>query len=145
MVETVTENALRPRQVAAIAALLATGKIGDAATAGGVANKTIYAWLKQPAFRDALREAEGEALRNLARQLAGLGDAAAQALRDALDASQPMAIRLRAADMVTARTPALFELVDLLGRIEALETAVTGATPRAARYTPAEQGADHDG
>lgn len=121
MGETVTENALRPRQVAAIAALLGTGKISDAATAGGVSTKTIYAWLKQDAFKAELRQAEGEALRHLARQLAGLGDAAAAALRDALDDSQPMAMRLRAADMVTARTPALLELVDLLGRIEALE------------------------
>ena len=75
----------------------------------------------QDAFKQALRQAEGEALRGLARQLAGLGDAAAEALRDALDQKQPMAMRLRAADMVTSRTPALLELVDLLGRIEALE------------------------
>lgn len=121
MGESVMENALRPRQVAAIAALLATGKIGDAAAAGGVSSKTIYAWLKQPDFSAALRAAEGEALRSLARRLAGLGGAAADALRDALDEKQPIGVRLRAADLVTQRGPALLELTDLLERVAALE------------------------
>ena len=121
MAETVTENTLTPRQTRAIAALLATGQIGDAATAGGVTNKTIYSWLKMPAFAAALRAAEGEALRSLSRRLAGLGDAAADALRDALEESQPIGIRLRAADLVTARGLALYELVELVARIEALE------------------------
>ena len=66
MGETVTENALKPRQVAAIAALLATGKISDAAAAGGVSTKTVYAWLKQDAFKAELRAAEGDAMRSLA-------------------------------------------------------------------------------
>ena len=121
MGETVTENALKPRQVAAIAALLATGKISDAAAAGGVSTKTVYAWLKQDAFKAELRAAEGDAMRSLARRLAGLGELAADALKDALDVKQPMALRLRAADTVLSRGPALLELVDLIGRIEALE------------------------
>ncbi len=121
MAENVTGNPLRPRQVAAIASLLATGKVPDAATAGGVSTKTVYAWLKQPDFAAALRAAEGDALRGLSRRLAGLGNAAADALSDALDKKQPIAIRLRAADLVTARGPVLAELVTLLERIEALE------------------------
>ena len=123
MGEKVTENALRPRQVAAIAALLASGKIADAATAGDVSPKTVYAWLRQDAFKAELRAAEGEAMRSLARRLAGLGELAADALKDALDPDQTMAIRLRAADLVTARGPVLLELVDLLSRVEALEAA----------------------
>ena len=124
MGETVTENELRPRQVAAIAALLSSGKIADAAAAGGVSTKTIYQWLQQPAFKTALRTAEGDALRSLARRLAGLGELAADALKDALDAKQSITVRLRAADLVTARGPVLLELVDLIGRIEALESHV---------------------
>ena len=121
MVEKVTENELKPRQVAAIAALLASGKIQDAALAGGVSAKTVYAWLKQDAFKAELRQAETDALRSLVRQLAGLGDLAADALRDALDSDQPIGVRIRAADLVTSRGPALLEFVDLVGRIEALE------------------------
>lgn len=121
MGENVTENSLRPRQTAAIAALLASGKVTDAATAGGVTTKTVYAWLRQPDFSAALRTAESEALRGLSRRLAGLGDAAADALRDALDEGQPIGARLRAADLVTQRGPALLELTDLIERIAALE------------------------
>lgn len=121
MGEKVTEISLRPRQTAAIAALLNTGKVTDAAAAGGVTTKTIYAWLREPDFSAALRAAEADALRGLSRRLAGLGEAAADALRDALDEEQPIGIRLRAADLVTARGPALAELTDLVARLEALE------------------------
>lgn len=121
MAEFVTENPLRPRQVAAIAALLAHGKIPDAAAAAGVSTKTVYAWLKTPDFSAALRAAEADALRGLSRRLAGLGEAAADALRDALDDKQPIGVRLRAADLVTQRGPALAELTDLVARLEALE------------------------
>lgn len=121
MDEKVTENSLRPRQTAAIAALLASGKVTDAATAGGVTTKTVYAWLRQPDFSAALRAAESDALRSLSRRLAGLGGAAADALSDALDDRQPIGVRLRAADLVTQRGPALLELTGLLERVAQLE------------------------
>ena len=121
MGEKVTENDLKPRQVAAIAALLATGKIPDASTAAGVSTKTVYAWLRQDAFKAELRQAESDALRGLARRLAGLGESAADALKDALDSEQNIGVRLRAADLVLSRVPALFELVNLVDRLERLE------------------------
>ena len=121
MGEKVTENDLKPRQVAAIAALLATGKIPDASTAAGVSTKTVYAWLRQDAFKAELRQAESDALRGLARRLAGLGESAADALKDALDSEQNIGVRLRAADLVLSRGPALFELVNLVERLERLE------------------------
>ncbi len=120
MGEKVTDT-LQPRQTAAIAALLRTGKAADAAKAGSVTPKTVYAWMRQPAFAAALRAAESEALRGLARRLAGLGDDAADTLRAALADDQPMATRLRAAALVLERGPVLFELVNLLERVEALE------------------------
>ena len=121
MGEKVTEIDLKPRQVAAIAALLATGKIPDASTAAGVSTKTVYAWLRQDAFKAELRQAESDALRGLARRLAGLGESAADALKDALDSEQNIGVRLRAADLVLSRVPALFELVNLVDRLERLE------------------------
>lgn len=112
---------LTPRQTLAIASLLASGKVSDAAAAADVAPKTVYTWLKQPEFQAALSAATADTLRRLAARLAGLGDAAADALGDALDSEQPVAIRLRAADLVTQRTPALVQLVDLADRIARLE------------------------
>ena len=121
MGEKVTEIDLKPRQVAAIAALLATGRIPDASTAAGVSTKTVYAWLRQDAFKAELRQAESDALRGLARRLAGLGESAADALKDALDSEQNIGVRLRAADLVLSRGPALLELVNVLERLEVLE------------------------
>jgi hypothetical protein len=121
MVETVTETDLRPRQMAAIAVLLTSGKIAEAAAAGGVTSKTIYAWLRQEAFSAALRAAEADAMRALARRLAGLGELAADAIADALDPKQPIGIRLRAADLVCSRGPAIIDLVDVQTRLAALE------------------------
>ncbi|MFZ2358200.1 MAG: hypothetical protein WA040_02535 [Anaerolineae bacterium] len=119
---------ITPRQTLAIASLLASGKVADAAKAADVAPKTVYAWLNQPAFQAALSDAAAHALRALARRLAGLGDAAADALKDALQDGQPIAVRLRAAALVTERTPALVQLVDLADRIERLEALLADET-----------------
>lgn len=121
MSENVTDNGLTSKQQAAIRALLETSSPAAAAGQIGVTPRTVYRWLKEPAFVSALRAAEGEALRGLSRRLAGLGNAAADALRDALKEDQPMAVRLRAAEQVLTRGPALVELTDILARIEALE------------------------
>lgn len=113
---------LRQRQ--AIAALLTDGDVSKAATAAGVSRQTMYRWQRDGAFVAALRAAEGDAWRGLARRMAGLGDAAANALRDALAEDQPIAVRLRAVALLTERGPALLEMVDLEARIAALEAAV---------------------
>lgn len=120
MTENVTLNA---KQRAAIVALLTTGDMTKAAVVAGVSRESLYRWMRSDPFKTALREAEADAMRSLSRRLAGLGELAADALKDALDPNQPMGMRLRAADLVTARGPALLELTDLLARIEALEAA----------------------
>lgn len=121
MAENATENTLTIKQRAAVMALLTEGDASKAAAAAGVSRQSLYRWMKDPAFAAALRAAEADALRGLSRRLAGLGDAAADALRDALDEEQPIGVRLRAADLVTQRGPALLELTDLLERVAALE------------------------
>ena len=112
---------LNAKQRAAIVALLTTGDVTKAATAAGVSRESLYRWLRDPRFKAELRQAEGDAMRGLARRLAGLGDLAADSLSDALDPGQPIGIRLRAADLVLTRGPALFELVNLVDRLERLE------------------------
>ena len=69
---------ITPRQSLAILALLTSGKVPDAAAAAGVSSKTVYAWLKQPAFQAALGAAAAAALTGLARRIAGLRDSAAR-------------------------------------------------------------------
>ena len=122
MIETATEKKLTATQRKAIEALLTTGNTTSAALAAGVHRSSLYRWQTEPLFVTALREAEGEAVAGLARSLAGLGDSAAAALRDALSPHQKITVRLRAAEIVTDRLLKLRELVALEERIAALET-----------------------
>lgn len=125
MSENVTQKPLTTKQMAAVTALLTKGDAAKAAAAAGVSRQTLYRWMRDPAFAEALRAAERDALRGLSKRLAGLGDLAADALRDALAPDQPPAIRLRAADLVIQRAPALVEAVDVYERLAALEEKLT--------------------
>ena len=112
---------LPPKKVRALEALLLTGSVMQAAQAAGVARQTVHAWLADETFATELRRLEGQSLANLGRRLMALGDLASKALFDALQPGQPMNARLRAAQIVTERGPALAELSALVARLEALE------------------------
>ncbi len=115
-----TEN-LTPKQVKAIEALLIDGDVTKAAAAAGVSRQTVHKWLKLPTFAGEIRKLEGLALQGLGRRLLALADLAGDALRDALQTSQPMNTRLRAAQIVAERGPVLAELSAVIARLEALE------------------------
>ncbi len=122
-----TATELTPKQRRAIAALVQTGEIQAAADATGVSRTSLYAWLKTPAFQDALRAAESDALHELTRGLLALGKRSTRAVTAVLD--DPGAThgeRLRAADLILGRLLQLRELVDLEGRISALEQRIEG-------------------
>ncbi len=112
---------MTPKKHKALESLLLDGNVTHAAKAAGVSRNTVYTWLSEPAFNDELRRLEGLALQALGRRLLTLGEKATKALEDALDPAQPMAARLRAAQIVTERGPALAELSAIVARIEALE------------------------
>ena len=114
-----TKN-LTPKQLRAVESLLTTGDKSQAAELAGVKRQTIYKWLKQPEFQQALREAEAEALQSLSQALARLGSKAADTLDKSMDADSDQ-VRLRAADIVLNRLLQLRELVDLDARITELE------------------------
>jgi len=120
MGENVTRK-ITPRQFKAIESLITYGSVVRAATAAGVSKKTIHAWLNTPAFADELHRLECLALQSLGRRLMALGELATKALYDALQPSEPMSNRLRAASIVTERGPALSEITAILARIEQLE------------------------
>ncbi|GJQ37497.1 MAG: hypothetical protein JETCAE01_35070 [Anaerolineaceae bacterium] len=65
-----TENGITAKQSKAISALLTSRTIGEAATSAGVAERTLYTWLKRADFRGALREAQNELLDTTTRRLA---------------------------------------------------------------------------
>jgi len=114
---------LTPKQLRALESYTLDGNASAAATAAGVSRKTFYEWMRDPLFIAELRRLDGAALEHLGRRVMGLGEGAAKALKDALDPSQLIAVRLRAAALVLERGPALAELTSILQRLEALEAA----------------------
>ncbi len=118
----VTPQYLSPKQRQAVEALLTTGEVAAAAQAAGVARHTLYRWLKEPAFLQAVRETEARALDELSRLLVRLGRTAAATLAKAMsDPAVPWSTRVRAADASLGRLLQLRELATLEARVTQLE------------------------
>jgi hypothetical protein len=122
MSKNVTE--LKPKQEAAIAALLSNRSVDDAASAVKVTPKTLYRWLKEPAFDAAYREARRAAFgQTIARLQQGSPAAAALLLKIVVDASAPPSTRVRAAEIVLDKAAKAIELEDVEARVAELERA----------------------
>lgn len=113
---------LTPKKYRAIESLLIDGSVTNAAKTANVSRQTVYDWLRDPTFAAELRRSEGLALQGLGRRLLALGELAGDALKDALQPSQPINTRVRAAQIVAERGPALAELSAVVARLEAMET-----------------------
>lgn len=61
---------ITPRQQRAIRALMENRTNGEAAKAAGIGERTLYRWLSEPLFRQALQDAENQAADMTARRLA---------------------------------------------------------------------------
>jgi hypothetical protein len=117
-----TLTTLSPKQRKAVAALLTTGEVKAAATEAGIHRDTLHRWLREPAFLDAVRQAEVAALDELSRLLVGLGRTAVATIAEAMsDPVTPVATRVRAADVALGRLLQLRELAQLEARVQALE------------------------
>lgn len=115
-------DAMTPKQRRAVEALLATGEVSAAAKESHVSRDTVHRWLKQPAFAQAVRDAEARALDDLSRLLVRMGRTAAATLAKAMsDATVPPATRVRAADVALSRLLQLRELATLETRVAELE------------------------
>jgi phage terminase small subunit len=124
MPEDRTLSELTPKQRRAVAALLSAGDVTAACAAAGISRDTLYRWMKQPAFLEAVRTAEAGALDDLSRSLVTLGHSATETLAAAMAAeSAPWATRVRAADAVLGRLLQLRELATLEARVTELERA----------------------
>ena len=122
MSKKVTEKAITPRQSIAIERLLNGGTVQGAADAAGVSRKTVYKWLSIPAFQEAINSAQAEAMARLSRALIALGGSAIETLGETMsDKTQPPAVRVRAADIVTGRLLTMRESVEFEARLAELE------------------------
>lgn len=118
---------LPTNQRAALQSLLTSASTAEAASVAGVKRQTIYKWMKQDNFREALKEAESEALASVSRALVALGERATEALADGLDADADLRLRVRSADIVLGRLLQLRDLVDIEERLTRIESQVNHA------------------
>ena len=122
MAQNGTENQLTSRQTQAIAALLASRTVGEAAKAADVGQRTLHRWLADDAFRQALNEAEAQAIAAAARRLVQLTESALDVVESVLaDPDIHPATRLKAVDTVLANLLRLRELGTIEDRLAKLE------------------------
>ena len=120
-----TLSELSAKQRRAVAALVTTGDASAACAQAGIARDTLYRWLKQPAFAQAVREAEASAIDDLSRLLVRLSRTATATLAKAMtDPVAPYPTRVRAADVTLNRLLQLRELATLEARVTELEQSV---------------------
>jgi hypothetical protein len=96
---------LSEQQQTAVRALLLESTIRRAAVTVGVDERTVYRWLHEPAFKQALDEAREEAFQGVQCELRGAAALAAKTLREVMgDAGASPSARVGAALTVLRAT-----------------------------------------
>jgi hypothetical protein len=118
---------LKPRQRRAIAALLSSRNVQDAAQAVRVGERTLYRWLADDAdFRKALTIAESALIDDTTRRLISGATAALDALAGLITSAESESVKKAAASDWLAHLIKLRELRDIEQRLADLEAAVYG-------------------
>ena len=113
---------LTPKQTRAITALLSAKDVQSAAKEAGVGERTLHAWLTDPAFKDALKAAEATAIEDAVRRLAGAAQYAVIVVQMIMaDKANTASVRLRAASVLLEQTMKLRQFADLEQRLSDLE------------------------
>jgi hypothetical protein len=107
-------------QEKAIAALLSTSTIGEAAKACGVNDATLWRWLQLPDFQAAYRAARRQVVERAVSELQAATGEAVEALKRNLHCENP-AVEIRAAQIILEQAVKGVELMDLQERVERLE------------------------
>lgn len=109
----------------AVQALARGYKVSKVAELAGASERSIYRWMKDSEFIQAVALAESEELRRASRRLAGLLDLATEKLEEML-LSQNMSYRSKAVEMVLRHSNKYLEMVSLETRVSALEERAQG-------------------
>ncbi len=131
MAKSGTAKNLTPQQRRAIEALLTQPSVQEAARESEVAPRTLYRWLKDPRFQQALHEAEGQALGALARRLIDKGARAVEVLGEAME-GEGTSLQVRAARIVLESLLKLREQHSIEERLTRLEEVVHEQTQKPA-------------
>jgi hypothetical protein len=124
MADSTTLEKLTAKQHNAIGALLTQPNVRSAAEAAGVPERTLFAWLRQPAFAEEYRLARRESTNQAVARLQSASSAAVSVLLKVLanETTKPT-VRVSAARCVLELAIKAVELDDLAARLEALERA----------------------
>ena len=115
-------NELSAQQRQVLVSLLGGVPIVRAAEAAEVDPSSVYRWLKQASFAEALREGRRQVAQQGLAQLQGLVADAVTLVREILnDKTKSANTRLRAAELVVNTTLKYLELDDLERRLRELE------------------------
>jgi len=113
------------KQEKAIAALLTTDSVSQAANVAGVGERTLYRWLQEPVFLEQYRKAHKTALDQAISTLQERSNAAARALVDIVeDQEMPPSTRVAAAREILQTSIKGVERDDFESRLEELERMV---------------------
>ena len=108
----------------AIAALLTSRNVDEAAKSIGVSTQTLVRWLKLPEFKTEYRDARRSAFgQSIARLQQASSIAVSVLVKTMVDPTAPHSTRVRAADSVLDHAKKAIELEDIDVRVSALEEA----------------------
>lgn len=128
-------DGLSTQQHEAIVALIAEPTVAKAAETCGVAERTLYRWMADPAFSRAFRRTRREAFTHAVGLCQRYSAGAVNALaKIAMDTSAPHASRVSAASNILKFGRESLELDDLAARVDALES--SRGHPEGSRNTP---------
>ena len=118
------DEKLARKQEDAIVALLSQRSVEEASRACNTPVRTLYRWLKDPAFQSAYRKAKREAYSQAIARLHHMSSAAVSTLgKLMLDANTPPSTRARAAESILNHTAKAIEIEDIEARVSELERA----------------------
>ncbi len=121
---------LNANQSKALAALLTSTSVSEAAAACGLGERTIYRYLSDETFRQELRNRQDETIGAAAAALAGLTGKAIKTLHDLLnDKKASHNIKLRAALAILQEGRRTAELDGLIERMREIEAIIAQAQP----------------
>ena len=122
-----SEAKLSANQGKAIVALLTTSSISEAAATAGIGERTLFRWMQRDSFQQAYREAKRQAVGQAISHLQRCASDAVRALQDVVnDAEAPASTRVSAAKAVLEMAVKAVELEDVESRVAVLEAQAGG-------------------
>lgn len=88
---------LPPKQAKAVVLLMAGGSVEESAKAIGVNTRTIYAWMDNPQFKNALRQAQADYISGAQNRLISGQQTALNVLLDVMTTADSASVRRAAA------------------------------------------------